>query len=57
MKYLLFTVFLLLSACNSYEDGTDKKGLPTGVSKFRDGNIMCYIYYNSHMSCVKLEEK
>lgn len=49
MKYLLFFV-LFLTGCDQ-EPG--RHDLPRGVSKFNDGFITCYMYYEHGISCLR----
>lgn len=32
---------------------TQSNGLPAGVEKFEDGDVTCYKYYNTSLTCVR----
>jgi hypothetical protein len=63
MKYLSLVCMLVLMGCsggNSCEAPAKVSGLPNGVTKFRDGDVVCYTRYSQGISCVvhpKLAEK
>lgn len=51
MKSIILLFALTLSSC--CENDGSNIGLPRGLSKFRDGDYTCYMYYQHSVSCVK----
>lgn len=50
----LFLVFIATGCSQSAEDAKLKPGrYPYGVSRFDDGPISCFVYFDKGISCVK----
>jgi len=50
MKYLFVILALSLTACGNPEG---RGNLPNSIGKFTDGDVTCYTYYQTSISCVK----
>ncbi len=59
MKYLLFLT--LLTACGPLvqQEIRTNKNAPDGMGRFydKDTDVVCYTYFQSAISCVKLDNK
>jgi hypothetical protein len=65
MKYAMLAAMLALSGCAPAssqapqpEPPTDKAAaerLAYGVSKFEDGAVTCYLYFQDAISCVRMD--
>ncbi len=55
MNYILVLIALFLVGCSDNALNTPD-GLPGSIGKFRDGNVICYTYFQHAMSCVVMED-
>jgi hypothetical protein len=54
MKKIMVLILLGLSACADVKGSNRLSG---AVSKFRDGDVVCYRYYQGSISCVVLPNR
>lgn len=56
MKYLIVFALLLGGCSDSTSSPGPRNTLPSGIGKFTDGNVVCYIYYQNSISCIKMTD-
>lgn len=56
MKYFLILFLTILSGCCEPPKDSAGLSLPRRISKFKDGDVTCYMYSEHGISCLKDSE-